>query len=161
VIEKNNLKLTPKQALPKIKQFCAYQERCHKEVKEKLYSYGLKSIEVKEIIVVLIEENFLNETRFATQFTLGKYRLKRWGRNKIKYELKLKNISQYNVNKAFKEIDPDEYYSILTKEATKHFNQQTKGLITWRIQKTTQFLIQKGFEIDLVKDVMLQLSKKS
>lgn len=161
MIQKNILKLTPKQALPKIKQFCAYQERCHKEVKEKLFELGLRVDEIDEIIVVLIEENYLNEARFATQYTLGKYRIKHWGKNKIKYELKQKEISPYNINQAFKEIDFDEYYKILLKVAAKHLSLQSKGNAAIKKQKTIQFLIQKGFEMDLIKEAMDQLSKKS
>ena len=79
--------LTPKQAFPKIKQFCAYQERCHSEVKEKLYGYGLNKDDVEELISKLIEENYLNEERFAIVFAGGKFRSKNWGKVKIKYEL--------------------------------------------------------------------------
>ena len=161
VMTNSNLNLTPKQAIPKIKQFCAYQERCHKEVKDKLYHFGLNTNEVEHIITTLIEENYLNETRFATQYTLGKYRIKHWGRNKIKYQLQHKQISPYNINKALKSIDADEYYSILKKEALKHFHHQTKGITALKQQKTTLYLLQKGFEIDLIKDVLIEMSKKS
>src|ERR1700693_812271 len=72
--------LTPEQAIPKIKQYCAYQERCHAEVKDKLYSFGLHRKDVDEIIVLLIGENYLNEERFAIQYAGGKFRMKHWGR---------------------------------------------------------------------------------
>ena len=83
---------TPEQSLPKIKQYCAYQERCHKEVREKLYSFGLNKEEVNEIISTLINENYLNEERFAIQFAGGKFRMKQWGRIKIKMGLKAKKV---------------------------------------------------------------------
>ena len=79
---------TPDQALPKIKQFCAYQERCHSEVKDKLFSFGLTVLEVNSIISELINENYLNEERFAKLFAGGKFRIKQWGRNKIRQQLK-------------------------------------------------------------------------
>ena len=81
-------RLTKEQGLEKIKPYCAYQERCHREVKEKLYSYGLRKAEVEEILSFLIEENYLNEERFAVQFAGGKFRIKQWGKKKIQYEFK-------------------------------------------------------------------------
>ena len=92
---------TPQQALQKIKHYCAYQERCHSEVKEKLYGVGLRKNEVDEIISTLIEENYLNEERFAIQFAGGHFRIKNWGRVKIKYELKQKQVSDYCIKKGF------------------------------------------------------------
>ena len=79
---------TPQQSVPKIKQYCAYQERCHAEVRDKLYSFGLNKIEVEEIISELITENYLNEERFAIHYAGGKFRMKQWGKNKIKQSLK-------------------------------------------------------------------------
>ena len=78
------------QALQKLRHYCAYQERCHAEVKEKLYSFGLRKQMVEESIAQLIEEDYLNEERFAIQFAGGKFRMKQWGRVKIKHELKQK-----------------------------------------------------------------------
>ena len=100
---------TPQQALPKIKQFCAYQERCHSEIKEKLYGYGLSLNDAEEIISKLVEENFLNEERFAIHFAGGKFRIKQWGRIKIKYELKKKNVSDYCIKKALAAINMSDY----------------------------------------------------
>ena len=100
---------TPEQSLPKIKQYCAYQERCHMEVREKLYSFGLHKNEVAEIISTLITENYLNEERFAIHFAGGKFRMKQWGKIKIKQALKQKQVSEYCIRKALKEIDNNEY----------------------------------------------------
>ena len=99
----------PEQSLPKIKQYCAYQERCHMEVREKLYSFGLHKNEVDEIISTLITENYLNEERFAIHFAGGKFRMKQWGKIKIKQALKNKQVSEYCIRKALKEIDNNEY----------------------------------------------------
>src|ERR1700709_658618 len=87
--------LTREQALQKARHYCGYQERCHSEVKEKLYSLGLHKQQVEECLSQLIEENYLNEERFAQQFAGGKFRMKQWGRVKIKYELKQKQVSEY------------------------------------------------------------------
>ena len=101
--------LTKEQALQKAKHFCAYQERCHTEVKEKLYPLGLWKKDVEELISQLIEENYLNEERYAIAFAGGKFRIKHWGRVKIKYELQQKKISACCIKKAMKESDDTGY----------------------------------------------------
>ena len=101
--------LTKEQALQKLKHYCAYQERCHSEVKEKLFNLGVWKKEHDEIISTLIEENYLNEERFAIAYAGGKWRVKHWGRVKIKYELKQKQVSEYCIKKALMAIDNDEY----------------------------------------------------
>src|ERR1700744_6284152 len=87
--------LTKEQALQKAQHYCAYQERCHSEVKEKLYSIGLRKNDVEELMATLVEENYLNEERFAVQFAGGRFRIKHWGKVKIKFELKKKQVSDY------------------------------------------------------------------
>ena len=87
--------LTAEQAFQKLKHYCGYQGRCHKEVKEKAYSLGLRKSDVEELTSRLIEEDFLNEERFAKLFVGGKFRIKQWGRVKIKHELKQKGVSEY------------------------------------------------------------------
>src|SRR6187401_2447386 len=91
-------------ALQKIKHYCAYQERSHYEVKEKLYSFGLYKNEVELLLSQLVEENYLNEERYAIAFAGGKFRIKQWGRVKIKYELKQKQVSEYSIKKALKQF---------------------------------------------------------
>ena len=94
--------LTKEQALQKLKHYCAYQERCHNDVKEKLYKLGVWKKEHDEIIAALIEENYLNEERFAIAYAGGKFRINSWGRVKIKYALKQKQVSEYCIKKAWK-----------------------------------------------------------
>jgi regulatory protein len=152
-----NKKLTPQQALQKIKHYCAYQERSHSEVKSKLYDAGLYPKEVDQIIATLIEENYLNEERFAIAFAGGHFRTKQWGRVKIKYQLKLKQVSEYCIKKALKTIDEDDYLKTLEKL----FNEKLKTLkseknIFIKKRKLQDYLLQKGFETDLVRE---QLSK--
>ncbi len=146
-------KLTPSQALQKIKHYCAYQERCHAEVKEKLYGYGLYKNDVEPIISTLIEENYLNEERFAIAFAGGHFRTKQWGRVKIKYQLKQKQVSEYCIKKALKIIDEDDYLQTLQKL----FDQKLKTLkseknIFIKKRKAQDYLLQKGFEMDLVRE---------
>ena len=108
-----------KSAKVKIEQYCAYQERSQQEVRDKLYDMGLHQKEVEELISELVVDNFLNEERFAISYARGKFRIKHWGKNKIKQNLKLKKVSEYCIKKALKEIDPDEYYEILKTELQK------------------------------------------
>ena len=110
---------TLKEALQKIEHYCAYQERSHDEVISKLKSLKLNSNEIDEIIVHLIEHNFLNETRFACSFARGKHRIKFWGKIRIINELKFRNISQYNINLGLAEITPEEYATTFDTNATR------------------------------------------
>ena len=146
--------LTPKQALPKVKHFCAYQERCHSEVKDKLYGYGLTASEADQIIGTLIEQNYLNEERFAISYAGGHFRTKDWGRIKIKYQLKKKMVSEYCIKKALASIDTVDYMKTLTKLAEqklKLLKSEKNQFI--RKRKLQDYLLQKGFETDLVKEI--------
>src|ERR1041384_7614127 len=111
-------KLSLEQAYQKLKHYCAYQERCHSEVKEKLYQLGIRKKDHDEIIAALIEENYLNEERFAISFAGGKFRMKQWGRLKIKQALKQRQVSEYCIKKALKEIDEKTYRKTLEKLLT-------------------------------------------
>ena len=101
--------LSKEQALQKLKHYCGYQERSHSEVKEKLYSLGVWKKDHDEIMAALIEENYLNEERFAMSFARGKFRMKQWGRVEIKYELKQRQVSEYSIKKALKQIEDQPY----------------------------------------------------
>jgi regulatory protein len=150
-----NPQLTKEQALQKVKYYCAYQERCHSEVKQKLYSFGLYKKDVEEILANLIEENYLNEERFAIQFAGGRFRMKQWGKVKIKYELKQKQVSDYCIKKALASIDEKDYI----KTVQKLFLQKLKTLkseknIFTRKRKLQDYLLQKGFEIAVINKLM-------
>ena len=143
------------EALQKGKQYCAYQERCHSEVKEKLYSFGLNKKDVDELLSQLISDNYLNEERFAIQYAGGKFRIKQWGRIKIKYALKQKQVSEYCIKKALSVIDEIDY----RKTAQKLFEQKIKTLkaeknIFIKKRKLQDHLLQKGFETDLVRKLI-------
>jgi regulatory protein len=152
--------LTPEQALQKLKQYCAYQERSHSEVKEKLYELGVWKKEHDEIISKLIEENYLNEERFAIAFAGGKYRMKQWGRVKIKYELKQKQVSEYCIRKALKQIDETEYLTTLKKLAEEKYKSLKSEQYLVRKKKTMDFLLQKGYESSLITSVVNDFTKK-
>ena len=148
-------KFTPNQALPKIKQYCAYQERSHSEVKDKLYGFGLIKNDIEDIISKLIEENYLNEERFAIQFAGGKFRIKHWGKVKIKYELKKKQVSDYCIKKALAEIDNSEYKKTLYKLADiKLKSLKSEKNIFIKKRKLQDHLLMKGFELNLVKEIV-------
>lgn len=150
--------LTKEQALQKLKQYCAYQERCHREVKEKLYALGVWKRDHDEIIATLIEENYLNEERFAIAYAGGKFRIKGWGRVKIKYELKQKRVSEYCIKKALKQIDESDYIAKLTKLATEKYQSLKGEQYLIRKKKTIDYLVGRGFELDLINFVISELS---
>ena len=155
-------KLTPEQAFQKARHYCGYQERSHTEVKEKLYSFGLWKTDVEILLSRLIEENYLNEERFAQQFAGGKFRMKQWGRIKIKHELKQKQVSEYCIKKAMKEIDEEEYMKVLVKLAAQKWKSvKGPGINRFtKLGKTTAYLLQKGYEADLVKRVLSELESE-
>ena len=146
--------LTKEQALQKLKHYCAYQERCHAEVKEKLYNLGVWKKEHDEIIATLIEENYLNEERFAIAYAGGRFRIKQWGRVKIKYELKQKQVSEYCIKKALKQIEEEDYLKTLQKLANQKYASLKSEQHLIRKKKTMDYLLAKGFEMDLVKGVV-------
>jgi len=154
--------LSKEQALQKAKHYCGYQERSHNEVREKLYALGMHKQQVEELISQLIEENYLNEERFAIEFVGGKFRMKQWGRVKIKYELKQKKVSEYCIKKALKQIDEDDYLKSLNTLAKKKWNSiKGDGVNHFvKMSKTTTYLMQKGFETDLIQAAIALLRKE-
>ena len=151
----NKTKLTPKQAQEKIKHFCAYQERCHSDVKDKLFEYGLTSNEIDEILLYLIENNYLNEQRYAEQFTGGHFRGKKWGRIKIRYTLKSKKISEPCIKKALLLIDEEDYIKTLKQlmeEKKRSLKSEKNHFI--RKKKIYDYLLQKGYESAYIQELM-------
>lgn len=146
--------LTKEQALQKLKHYCGYQERCHSEIKEKLYSLGVWKKDQDEIIAALIEEKYLDEERFAIAFAGGRFRLKQWGRVKIKYELKQKQVSEYSIKKALKLIDETDYLKVLQKLATEKYAVLKDEQYLLRKKKTMDYLLGKGFEMELVRGMV-------
>jgi regulatory protein len=138
-------------AFQKIKHYCAYQERSHREVKEKLYSFGLWKKDVEPILSQLIEENYLNEERFAMQFAGGKFRMKQWGRIKIRYELQQKQVSEYCIRKALASIGEETYQKTFEKLATQKLTAlKSEKNIFIKKRKLQDFLLQKGYEPSLM-----------
>lgn len=151
----HQLNIGIEKALQKIKHYCAYQERNHRETKEKLYSFGLYKNEVEQLLSQLVEENYLNEERFAIAFAGGRFRIKQWGRVKIKYELKQKNVSEYCIKIALKAIEEKDYQKKLHQLAEaklKILKSEKNSFIKKR--KLQQYLLQKGFEPSLISSIV-------
>jgi regulatory protein len=143
-------KYTPTEAKSKIAKYCAYQERCHQEVRDKLYSYGLYKDDVEQLIYELIQHNFLSEERYAIAFSRGKFNYKKWGRNRIRQELKQKKISEFCIKKGLETIDESVYESTIIELITKKLESLKKMKGYQKNYKAAQFLISKGYEPDLV-----------
>lgn len=138
------------QALSKAEKYCAYQERSHKEVRDKLYSYGLFKKDVEKILTQLITSGFLNEERFAKAFAGGKFRMKKWGRKKIEAELKKKDISKNCIRIGLREIDESDYRKCLGELIQKKNKSVSEANRFKRRNKLALFVIGKGYEPDLV-----------
>lgn len=141
---------TLSEAREKIAAYCAYQERSQRQVEEKLYTYSLDEHERGQLIIELIQQNFLNEERFARAFARGKFRIKKWGKNKIRQHLKYHRISEYVLKKAYLEIDGDEYWETLKSIAEKKWAASKLTKAYQKKGKVAQYLISRGYENDLV-----------
>lgn len=142
------------EAKQKIEAYCAYQERCDFEVRQKLFSWNLCTEDVDILISDLITHNFLNEERFAEAYVSGKFRIKKWGRVKIRQQLKLKKISDYSIRKGISVIDEDEYIKT-AKELIESKSRLIKSKNKWdKINKLKRYLASKGYETDLVHHVV-------
>ncbi|ATA68521.1 recombinase RecX [Capnocytophaga cynodegmi] len=148
---------TVEEAKRKLEAFCAYQERYHKEVIDKLQKMRMIPIAIDEIVVHLIQNNFLNEERFAKSFARGKFRYKKWGRIRIVRELKQRGLSTYIIQSALKEIDNEEYiatFEILAEK--KHAEIKEKSVYKAK-RKLADYLLYRGWESDLVYDKVNEL----
>jgi regulatory protein len=154
-------RLTPGQAWEKMKTYCAYQERCQMEVFGKLREASLTAMEADILIAQLIEENYLNEERFARSFARGHFRIKKWGKKKIEYALKQKQISPYCIKLAMSEIEEDAYDHTLQKLASTKWEAVKNGTPAQRWDKTKRFLLQKGFSAQEVLAALKQLQAKT
>ena len=143
----------------KLEHFCAYQERCHNEVVQKLKTLTFSQTVIDTVIVYLIEQNFLNEERFACSFARGKHRIKHWGKIRIVNELKFRKISQYNINTALKEITPEEYTATFHSLAEKQWGAIKERSLLKKKKKFCDFLLRKGFESHLIYDKVYELAQ--
>lgn len=154
-------KYPPHEALVRLEAYCAYQDRCTDEILKKTSSWGLTSDEGQELLKDLIDKGFVDEVRFVDSFVSGKFRYKKWGRIKIHYELKKKRIPENLIKKSISAIDPDLYYETLRILGERKW-EETKGKDLWdKKAKVMRFLASKGYESDLINDVMQEISGSS
>lgn len=151
---------TLSEAIQKLEHFCAYQERCHDEVVTKLKVMNMIPQAVDVVVVHLIENNFLNEERFACSFARGKHRIKSWGKIRIINELKFRHISRFNIERALKEISAEEYAATFHKLAETQWVNIRETNVLKKRRKFCDFMLRKGFESNLVYEKAIDLEKE-
>lgn len=134
----------------KLVRYCVYQERCHLEVVQKCFELGISSSQKDIFLVYLIDNNYLNEERFALSFATGKFHQKKWGKTRIINELKQRHISDYLIKKAIKELDCDEYENTFQVLCEKIWNSITDKNLLKKRKKFCDTLLRKGWESDLI-----------
>lgn len=142
------------EALPKMRKYCAYQERCHTDVRYKLIEHGIYGDMLEDIMVSLITEGFLDEERFARSFARGKFRMNHWGKIRIKQELKSKQISDYCIKAGMTEISDTEYKDVLYKiiySKSKNLNELNPAI---KKKKLLTYAHSKGFEPALILEIL-------
>lgn len=138
----------------KIEQYCAYQDRCVYDVKQKLKTFDLCENEIIFLIEELTKQKFIDEERYAASYTRGSYRFKKWGWNKIKVNLISKKISDYHINLAFQEIDQQEYYTMISHELSKKWPSINGKSDFDKKNKLIRFGISRGYEYDIINDLI-------
>lgn len=144
----------------KLERYCVYQDRCHKEIEQKLKEYTLIDDAKTQIILHLLEHDFLNEERFSKSFTRGKFNIKKWGRQRIIRELKMRDIGDYNIKTALKEIDEVVYNKTIVEIAARRNKIINESDIYKRKKKLTDYLIRKGYEYDLIFNTIKDILEK-
>ena len=149
-MKNKRLTYTVEEAKKKLEYYCSYQDRCHTEVEKKLYEMNMIPLAQEAITLHLIENNFLNEERFSRSFARGKFRIKKWGKQRIIRELKQRNVSKYNIEIALKEIDQEEYLKVLYELTQKKWDVILERNLFKKRKKITDYLLRQGFESDLI-----------
>ena len=145
------------EVIQKLESYCSYQERCHAEVQEKLRGFAISATDKERVIVHLIDTNFLNEERFACLFAISKFHQKKWGKIRIKNELKARRISDYLVTKGLKEIPMEEYEATFESLSEKHWETLPERDSSKKRKKFCDYLLRKGWESDTVYAKLKQL----
>jgi len=163
--EKENSGQAPKKKISlaksqeRIAAYCAYQERCIAEVRSKLEELGLNPSQIDPVLDKLTNEGFLNEERFAEAFVKGRFTLKKWGRIRIRQELKMRDIPEDIIIKAIEQIDGEEYWAVLKYLAERKWKLTQEPNELKKKAKVQRFLVFRGFENDLIRDVIGELTK--
>ncbi len=148
---------TVSEATKKIEYYCAYQERCHKDVISKLKEMRMIPEAIDQIVTHLIIHNYLNEERFAQSYARGKFNIKKWGKNRIVSELKQRGISNYNIKTALKEIDEQAYLETFDKLSKKRLAAINETNIQKKRKKLADYLFYRGWERHLVYEKITEL----
>ncbi len=152
--------ITKEEALSKLQYYCSYQDRCHEEVRSKLIELDVYGHDLEDIMTDLIQENYLDEERYARSYVRGKFRIKRWGKNKIIQNLKFRKISAYCIRKGMTEIDDDEYYQVL-KDTLSRYRASKKFINQWDLRsKLYKHALSRGFESSLINMALEDLNFK-
>lgn len=149
--------MTVEIAIAKLQKYCAYQERCHREVRSKLLKLGVYGNDLEQVIADLVAEGFLNESRFAEAFARGKFRNNKWGKVKIRLELQRRTLSAYDITKALESISQDVYVQTLRNLMIRKFETTGEPDTFKRNQKVIRYVKQKGYEPALIFEVMSDL----
>lgn len=145
---------TLEEATQKLMRYCTYRERCHKEVKQKLYQLQVQTEYQDEIIVKLISEDFLNEERFANTFAYDKFHLQKWGRYRIRKELEFRQVSEFLIKKALLQIDEEEYLQTFKNQLEKRLKTVSETHPLKKKRKVVDYLLRKGYESNMVYDAI-------
>ena len=149
--------LTLLEAQKKMEHYCAYQERCHKEVVKKLQELGMIPISIDTIVSKLVEDNYLNETRFAQSYARGKFRIKKWGKIRIRRELKARNLSDYNIKKALEEISDLDYNTTFLELFEKRKKELYENIPSVQKKKIISYMVYRGWELEKIYEAMHQI----
>jgi regulatory protein len=141
-------------AKPKLEKYCAYQERSHKQVFDKCRSYGLSESDSNEILVELIQSNFLNEERFVEAYVKGKFKIKSWGKQKITQGLKLAGINQKLISSSIQEIKFEDYIKTIQRLAEKKMKTLKEGTDFEKKIKVQRYLLSKGYKYDEISEAL-------
>ncbi|WP_438829985.1 regulatory protein RecX [Chryseobacterium oncorhynchi] len=137
----------------KLVNYCVYQDRCHAEIEQKMKEFLLIDEAKEEIFLYLMKENYLNEERFTRSYIRGKFYIKHWGKNKIKMNLKQKQISEKLISMCFDEIHDDDYIKTITR-IYEDYSSKQKGLQEYQKKsKTIKYLMGRGFEYEKINDI--------
>ena len=153
----NKKSFTVDELQSKMEHYCVYQDRCHQEIEKKMNAYKMIPEAKEKILLHLMRHDFLNEERFSRSFARGKFRIKNWGKQRIIRELKIKNISSYNIKTALKEIDDELYIKTIEKIATLKNNTIKESNLFKKKKKIYDYLYRKGYESSLILETISKL----
>jgi regulatory protein len=152
-------RLTKEQVLQKLRFYCRYQQRCQSEINQKLFELGVNKMDHEELMSELIREDCVSDERFAVAFASGRFKMKQWGRKKIQQGLKEKRVNDEIAQKALEQINKKEYLSVLNKLAKERYASLKHEQYLIRKKKTMDYLMQKGYEIELIQKAMDNIIK--